>query len=178
MIFDIAGLAIMALSAVMSLGRGLIREAFSVVSFIVGGTVAILAIIYLKEPLRNLFGTKDDLIPVIVLFLIGFLAAYTAAAFLGGRLSKLIHASPEIGVLDRLAGAAFGVARGFVALVLLVLLVKQLVPEGEPDWIYKSWSYKMALGPASDWAGKTVPGIITDLIRLLNSGAAPAQPAP
>ena len=37
--FDFVVLAVIVVSAVMSLGRGLIREAFSVISFIIGGFI-------------------------------------------------------------------------------------------------------------------------------------------
>ena len=46
--------------------------------------------------------------PVLVGAVVGFLAAYSLAAFLGGRLSKLIHSSPEIGVIDRIVKEPVG----------------------------------------------------------------------
>lgn len=176
-IFDVIVAAVIVISAVMSLGRGLIREAFSLVSFIVGAMVAAAAVIYLKKPLQNLMGVEDDLIPMAILTVVGFLGAYMAAAFVGGRLSKLIHSSPEIGALDRLAGAAFGIVRGFIAMLLFVLLVRELFPENNPpEFIDKSWSYKMALRPSTDWVRATVPGFVRDATSGLSIGADPSAP--
>ena len=176
-IFDVIVVAVIAISAIMSLGRGLIREAFSVVSFLIGAMVATAAVIYLKKPLQDLIGADDDLIPIAILTVIGFLGAYMAAAFVGGRLSKLIHSSPEIGALDRLAGAAFGIARGFIAMLLFVLLVRELFPENNPpEFIDKAWSYKTVLGPSSEWIRETVPGFVNDATKGLNIGADPSAP--
>jgi uncharacterized membrane protein required for colicin V production len=59
-IFDVIVVAVIVISAVMSLGRGLIREAFSVVSFIVGGLVGYWAVVFLKEPLKGLMNSTDE----------------------------------------------------------------------------------------------------------------------
>ena len=38
-VFDVVVVAVIVLSAVMSVGRGLIRETFSIIAFIIGGLV-------------------------------------------------------------------------------------------------------------------------------------------
>lgn len=158
--FDIIIVAVIVVSAVMALGRGLIREAFSVVSFIIGGVVAYYCVVLFRQPL-------DDLIPdswpsitsTAILVVVGFMAAYSLAAFVGGRLSKLIHAAPEIGVMDRLAGAAFGVLRGVLAAVLFVLLMHEVLPNATPNFIIKSRSYEY-LGVAANWIRDYVPDFV------------------
>ena len=52
--FDIVVLAIIVVSAVMSLGRGLIREASSVISFIIGGLAAYYALVLFEKPLAGI----------------------------------------------------------------------------------------------------------------------------
>ena len=168
-IFDLIVVAVIVVSAVMSLGRGLIREAFSVVSFIIGGLAAYFALVLLEKPLKGLISPNEEsIVPAAILVVIGFLGAYSLAAFAGGRLSKLIHTSPEIGVVDRLAGAAFGVARGVLAAVLFILLMQQVIPENAtPQEIAKSRSYPYLSGAAT-WIRSTVPGFVksaTDVIR-------------
>ncbi|HEV7692623.1 MAG TPA: CvpA family protein, partial [Hyphomonadaceae bacterium] len=149
--FDGVVLALIVLSAVMSLGRGLIREAFSVMSFIIGGASALLCLMYLQAPLKSVISPKDEsMIPAIILVVVGFFVAYSLAAFLGGRLSKLIHSSPEIGVIDRIMGAVFGIFRGLLASILFVLLMQQILPENAtPQPIAKSYSYPYLSGAAS-----------------------------
>ncbi len=159
-VFDIIIVVLIVVSAVMSVGRGLIREAFSVISFIIGGIAAILCLTYLEAPLKSVISPNEpSMIPAAILVVVGFLVAYMIAAFAGGRLSKLIHSSPEIGALDRIAGAAFGVARGVLASILFVMLMHQVLPRGEePPEIVKSASYPL-LDTAATWAAKTIPGL-------------------
>lgn len=167
--FDAVVLAVIVLSAVMSLGRGLIREAFSVVSFVIGGLAAFYALAFFEKPLKSVISPKDEsMLPAAILVIVGFIAAYSLAAFLGGRLSKLIHSSPEIGVVDRIAGAVFGIARGLLASILFVLLMQQVLPDNAtPQPIAKSVSYSYLSGAAS-WIRSTVPGFVksaTEAIR-------------
>lgn len=162
LVFDLVVVTVILVSAVMSIGRGLVREAFSVLSFVIGALVVYFCLVYLEPPLHNLIAAndKDSILPAAILVIVGFLAAYGAAAWLGGRVAKLIHASPEIGVIDRLAGAMFGAARGFLAMIVFVLLMEQVLPESAtPTFIAKSRSYSYLSG-AAEWIRTTVPGFV------------------
>lgn len=161
LVFDLILLIVIIVSAVMSLGRGLIREASSILSFIVGGIVGFVFVRLLGGVVEPLFPDSwSDLVPAVVVFLIGFIVAYSLAAFVGGRLSRLVHASPEIGLLDRLAGAGFGVARGVLAGVLFILLVQQVLPEESvPEQLTDSFSYEF-LDAAASWIRNTIPGFV------------------
>jgi membrane protein required for colicin V production len=170
-VFDVIILGLTLLSAVMSIGRGLIREAFSVISFTIGGLAAWLCLKFFEPPLKSMISPNDpnSAIPAAILVVVGFLVAYSLAAFLGGRLSRLIHSSPEIGALDRIAGAGFGLARGILAAILFVLLMHQVIRPGEePDWIAKSQTYPY-LNAAADWVGDG----LTTIIEFFMGKAAP-----
>jgi len=159
--FDIIVLAVIVVSAVMSLGRGLIREASSVISFIIGGLAAYYALVLLERPLASVIpDSLPAITPSAILVVLGFLAAYSLAAYLGGRLSKLIHSSPEIGLVDRLAGAVFGVARGALAVILFILLMQQVLPaEATPRFVAESRFFPYADAAAS-WIRDHVPGFV------------------
>jgi membrane protein required for colicin V production len=171
--FDIVVLAVIVVSAVMSLGRGLIREAFSVISFLIGGLAAFYALAFFEAPLKGIISPNDDesMIPAAILVIVGFLAAYSLAAFVGGRLSKLIHASPEIGVVDRLAGAVFGIARGALASILFILLMQQVVQDNAtPAPIAKAYTYPYLSG-AAGWIRNTVPGFVQSATEAVRTPA-------
>lgn len=173
-VFDVVVIVLIILSAVMSIGRGLIREAFSVVAFTVGGLAAWLCLKFFETPLKSMISPNEpSMIPAAILVVVGFLVAYLLAAFLGGRLSKLIHSSPEIGALDRIAGAGFGVARGILAAILFVLLMQQVLRPGEePDWVAKSYTY-----PYLNAAAGGVGGTLTSVVELFTGGAQAATAA-
>lgn len=159
--FDVIILAVLFVSAVMSLSRGLVREASSILSFLIGGAAAYLMLLFFRDPARALL---PDGVPEItsdaVLIVTGFLAAYVVAAWIGGQLSKLIHSSPEIGVLDRIAGAAFGAARGALAVILFILLMHMVIPQDStPSFIANSQLYPYA-DSAATWLSAHFPGFM------------------
>lgn len=104
-VFDVVVIGVIILSAIMSVGRGLIREIFSIIAFVIGGLSAWFCITLGQEPLKQWISPNEEsVVPALILFLVGFLAAYVIAAFLGARLSRLFNESPEIGAFDRIAG--------------------------------------------------------------------------
>ena len=169
-VFDVVVIAVIVLSAVMSTGRGLIREIFSVLAFLIGGLSAYFCIVFFEPSLKKVISPdQPSIAPAVILFMAGFLVAYVLAAFLGARLSRLFNDNPEIGWTDRLAGALLGVVKGAVACVLFVVLLHQVVRPGEePPEIAKSQTYPL-LDTAAGWIG----GGLTGVIELFSGPAAP-----
>lgn len=167
-VFDVVVLGVIVLSAVMSIGRGLIREIFSILAFIVGILVAWLCIRLGQAPLKQLISPNaPSVVPAVILFLVGFLVAYVAAAFLGARLSRLFNESPEIGAFDRISGALLGLVKGAVACIAFVVLLHQVVRPGEePPEIAKSQTY-----PYLDGAANLIGGGLTGVIELFTGPA-------
>ena len=172
-VFDVVIVAVILLSAVMSLGRGVIRETFSLISFFVGGIAAFFCISLFQQPLKNMISPNEPSVaPAVILFLVGFLVAYVLAAFLGARVSRLFNENPEIGWGDRIAGALLGVLKGVGACVLFVVLMQQVIRPGEePPEIAKSQTYPV-LDTAAGWLGGGLTGVIE-----LFTGPADAAPA-
>jgi membrane protein required for colicin V production len=174
--FDFIVLAIIVVSAVMSLGRGLIREASSVISFVIGGLAAYYALVFFEKPLAGILPvTWPSITPSAICVVIGFVLAYSLAAFIGGRVSKLIHANPEIGLVDRLAGAAFGVVRAVLAAILFVLLMEQVLPdEATPSFVSSAKSYPY-LHNTAEWVRQNVPGFVARAKTVIEEPAARAK---
>lgn len=160
-VFDVVVIGVIVLSTVMSIGRGLVREAFSVIAFACGAVAGVLCVQFLGPPFKDAISPNEEsLLATVLPFLLGFLVVYVIAAFLGQRMAKLIHAAPEIGALDRIAGAGFGLLRGVLAAILAVLLIHLTVKRGEePPEIAKSYTYPY-LESAADWTGGGLTGVI------------------
>jgi uncharacterized membrane protein required for colicin V production len=175
-VFDVIIFAVIVLSAVMSAGRGLIRETFSVIAFIVGLLVAWLCIRFGQAPLQEMISPdQPSVVPAMILFLVGFLVSYALAAFLGARLSRLFNDSPEIGMMDRLAGAGLGVAKAVLACVGFVVLLQLVVRPGEePPEIAKSNTYPYLVG-AADMVGGGLTGVIEIFTGAVDASPANAQ---
>lgn len=137
--FDIAVLAMVALSTLLASVRGVVRElialvtwiAAAVLAFAFGGTVAAMLPGLDASPAAR---------HVLALALI-FIGVLVAGALVARLLSTMVKAV-GLGFLDRFLGALFGVARG-VAIVVLFVLVAGLTTLPRYEW----WQ-NAALGPA------------------------------
>ncbi len=122
---DLLVLVLLLLSALVGLLRGFVREALGLCAWI---AAAVLAIRFSPEAepfARRLIGNASVADPVAFLVVFGVLliAFLLVAAALGG----LVRGS-LFGGLDRLAGGAFGLLRGFAVLVVAYLVAVPLVP--------------------------------------------------
>ena len=159
--FDVIVAVVIVVSAIMSLSRGLVRETSSILSFFAGIAVAYFLLWMFRTPVRELIpDTWPPLSGDAFLVVVGFIFAYVLAAGLGGQLAKFINSTPQIGFIDRLAGAVFGGLRGALAVVLFVLLMHMVIPEETtPSFIAKSKLYPYANQTAT-WLTENLPGYV------------------
>lgn len=128
---DILILTIIGVSTVISLARGFIREALSLIGWVLAIWVAsrfadVLAV-YLEAWIA----------PAQLRFIIGFAALFVATLFVAGMVNYLIGQLVRrtgLSGTDRVVGMLFGVVRGGIVVALLVLLAGlTTIPEG-PWW--------------------------------------------
>lgn len=131
---DFVILAIIAISAVVSLLRGFVREALSLGTWIVAFWVGFV----FSAPLAVYFA---DLISIPSLrlaaaFSVLFLATLALGAWINFLVFKFVEKTGLSGT-DRMLGILFGAARGGVIVVILVLLAG-LTPMPKDAWWQKS----------------------------------------
>lgn len=126
--------AVVGLSTVIGLIRGLAREVMSVIVWV----TAFVAALLLGEPVAGLLEIDAGL-GTAAGFAIVFVAVLIAGAIVQRVLAKLVHAS-GIGGTDRMLGSLFGALRG--GLVVLVALIA-LRPFAEAT----TWWLESALVP-------------------------------
>jgi membrane protein required for colicin V production len=152
--FDLAALAVLALSGIMAFARGLIREVFSIIAFI-GAAIAAVFFADMARPLiegvTSLSGSLASVAAGLVVFLIVFIVITVVTSML----AKTAHQSTEIGSFDRAAGLAFGILRGVLVVALFVLLMRQttddptLTPQASmPEAIVSARTYPIYEGVA------------------------------
>lgn len=116
---DAAILLIVSLSAAAGLMRGLIREVFSLASWI----AALLAGWFFSARVAEFFAGAVENAQVRYVVAFGLLAIAVAAA--GSLLARmLVEVARKTGLrpADRLAGGAFGAARGAVVVLIMVFV--------------------------------------------------------
>ena len=135
---DYAILAIIGLSALISIWRGLIREVLSLLAWI----LAILVAVTFMRPLADLL-TPFISVPsarLIIAFVALFIATLLCGAIINLIIAKLVMSSGLSGT-DRVLGIVFGVARGALVVGVLVLIAR-LTPLPQDPW----WEQSVLLG--------------------------------
>lgn len=131
---DLALLALLAFFCLKAMFRGFVREISSLAGMVVAVVVAVASYRQVGDFLRRVSAIEAGwweaaaFAGVLLLVMAVFL-------WVGAGLSRLMHASP-LGVLDRLAGAVVGLAKGVLVsylLVNLLLLITPLAQLGNPD---------------------------------------------
>jgi membrane protein required for colicin V production len=117
---DLSLLAVLALSVVVGLWRGLVFELMSLIGWVVA-YIAAQAWSPLLAP-RLPIGTPGSALQQGAAFALTFLAALIAWAVLARLLRLLVHATP-LTFIDRVLGAGFGLLRGAVLLLAVSTVV-------------------------------------------------------
>jgi membrane protein required for colicin V production len=117
--FDLAIIAVIALSALFAFVRGIVREMLALATWVLG---FVLAIAY-SGSLSGLFSWVN-IAPVgrhALAFLLILILTMIAGAIVARSLSGVIRAI-GLGFMDRILGAIFGVARGIIVVVGFALI--------------------------------------------------------
>jgi membrane protein required for colicin V production len=160
-LFDYALLFLLVCSVVISTLRGLVKEVFSLAGWIAS---FVLANAYGEDMARML----PDSVPgasakLIVGFVVVFLAAMLASKLLAAMMEAIVKAS-GLTVADRGLGGLFGLGRGLVIALAVVLLCGMTSIPQQPFW------KKALFSPLAETAARTslpwLPGGLTRHIRF------------
>lgn len=116
---DIAVAAIVGLSVLLSIIRGLVREVLALAAWLVAFLAANLMAAQVAPRLPDAVPTEE--LRMLVGFAVVFIAVLLAMSVLAILASKLVK-SAGLGLEDRLLGGAFGLARGLLVVMIIVLL--------------------------------------------------------
>ena len=159
---DIAIIAVIVLSAILSLFRGFVTEALALAAWLVALWVAMT----FYEELAAWLAQWISLVSAqkITAFAILFICTLLLGAALNYLAGKLV-AKTGLSGTDKLLGVIFGVARGTVIVAILVLLAG-LTPVTHDPW----WQDSQLLGYFEEfamWMRNFLPGEIADNIEYV-----------
>ena len=150
---DWAIIAIIAISALISLARGFVKEALSLLTWVVAGLVAWLFGGALAGHLSSFIETPS--IRVIVACSILFILTLLLGGLINYLIGQLVRVTGLSGT-DRFLGMIFGAARGALLIVVAVGLLSLAPVEGDVWWrqseliphflLVADWSKNMILG--------------------------------
>ena len=124
-------LAIVAISTLIGLSRGFVRETLSLLTWVAAFVIAMMFRDQLAPLLSNLVDTPS--LQAIAAFAILFLFTLLAGAGLNMTLSAFVEATGLSGT-DRVLGMVFGLLRGGIIVIALLILAPALVPVEEDAW--------------------------------------------
>ena len=117
-ILDAGIIILILLSAVIGLIRGLVREAFSLITWVAAFG---LAIFYVKPLAAELpFAVQSEVVRLGIAFAVIFFGVLVVGSILNHLLSTAVS-SIGLGGIDHLLGGVFGILRGGLIITLLVL---------------------------------------------------------
>ena len=122
-------LAPLLVSGLLGVWRGVVREVMSVLAWVIGVVLAgrFAADLALWLPLSG------DLLPHAVAWVLLLLGVLIAAGLLARLLKQLLSVA-GLGLADRLLGGVFGLVRGTMVLMLLVLVIGLTPFKKYPIW--------------------------------------------
>ena len=157
-------IAILAVSSLIGLTRGLVKEALSLLCWAAAFVVALT----FKDPLAKLL--VDAIATPSIREMAAFGALFVATLIVGAMVNYLIGELVKMTGLsgtDRLLGTIFGLIRGAVVVMALVILLPAIVPVNEDAWWRQSILIPHFLEMES-WARDTASAFYNQILKLLN----------
>jgi membrane protein required for colicin V production len=149
---DYAIIGITGLSAIVSLVRGFVREALSLITWLAAIWIAFHFTGLLADVLGPYIASKA--IRLACAFLILFIATLISGALLNFLIGQAVNKTGLSGT-DRVLGMVFGFCRGLL-LVAVILLLAKLTPMPEQTW----WKESMLIDyfdPIDNWLQSFLP---------------------
>lgn len=111
--------------------RGLIKEALSVVNWI----IAVLIAVTFRDPLASLLVNQIETpsLRQIVAFSSLFIATLMVGALVNYLISELVKMT-GLSTTDRILGMVFGLLRGFVVVMAILLLIPPIISIDQDIW--------------------------------------------
>jgi membrane protein required for colicin V production len=179
--FDVGFGVLVLISAILATARGLTREILSLVTWL--GSAAIAAYMYFKHPdiarqYINEGAGGSHIVADVVTVGVSFIVSLIVLHLITMRIADFVVDS-RIGALDRTLGFVFGVLRGALIAVVIVIFGLWLFPDQSklPDWAAQSKSLPYLKDAGDKLVAALPPDLEAQINNLLKRGKAGTTPA-
>lgn len=155
---------IVGVSSLISIKRGFVKEALSLAIWVAAFVVAMLFSERLALLLADTIETPS--VREVVAFIALFAATLVVGALVNHLIGELVRVTGLSGT-DRLFGMVFGMARGLVVIMALVIFLPMLVPVREDPWWLESALIPHFLS-FEGWARETAAAIAEYFMALFD----------
>ncbi len=157
---DYAILGIVLASVILGVIRGFVREAISLLTWVVALT---LGVVYC-EPLSDHFTIVSlSGVRLLLAFVVLVLSTLIVGGIMGYLVSKLIRAT-GFSATDRIIGTLFGAARGMVMIALVIVVVGPSSMAQKSLW--KESQLIPHLSPMAHWLQEKIPEDLLKKIQI------------
>ena len=157
---DIIVLAIIAFSVALGVFRGLVREVLALVAWV---GAFLLSNLLAPEAARLLpRGMASEEIRLLVSYVVVFIVALVGLSVLAVLASKLVKVV-GLGPADRAVGGVFGLARGVLVVMILVLLAGLTALPRQATW--REAALRGPLEACADYARTWLPSDLSKRIK-------------
>ncbi len=172
---DAALVALAILSGLLAMYRGLTREILSILSWIVAAGAVAYFVLYhraVAQDIAQQIGAPVQVAQVAVGAVL-FVMVLIVVHLITSKISDTILDS-NIGMIDRILGLAFGVARGFILIVIPFMLYENFFPEPKQQL---PWVRNAVTLPYIKDTGQTLRSLLVRYIpeKIMNPGAPEQQ---
>ena len=140
---DAALIAIVGISGIVAMYRGLTREVLSILSWVAAAGACVFFVLKYKEEARGIANQfhAPVLVAQVAIGGIIFLIVLIIVHLITARISDTVLDS-RVGAIDRILGLLFGLARGFVLVVIPFMFYESFVdkPEQQYPWVRDAMS--------------------------------------
>lgn len=174
---DVIILIVIAISALIALNRGLVKEVLS----IVGWFLATAAIIYLLPvclPFAKNFissGIIAGVLTALAIFVIFFIVWIYSTSHIIGKIR-----TSKLNGLDRFLGLFFGIMRACLLIILFNIMVNWIIPEDKQSEVLTKSKYYQLAGsfakPLEDMIPQETLDMIKEKTKSFSNEAAEAEP--
>jgi len=160
---DWAIIAVLAVSALISVVRGFVKEVVSLLIWVAAAVIASIFHDQLAVWLVDWISTPS--LRMLTAWILLFVAVLIVGGILNYLLGKLVEATGLSGT-DRLLGLLFGLARGLIILMVIVIILPSILPVDQDLWWQESTLVPYFL-QYEDWAQETGAAVLDFLKNLL-----------
>ena len=146
---DFAILGVVIISALIGVFRGFVKEVFSLANWLVALSLAYL----FRDKVGAALPLGEGVSPMIS-SLAGSALIFITVLILGGLISSLVHKlmkATGLSGTDRSLGVVFGLLRGCILILALLIILPSLAPVAEQPW-WQSSKLIPAFLDFEDWA--------------------------
>lgn len=159
---DVIILIVVAVSALIALNRGLVKEVLSIVGWVLA-TAAIIYLLPILLPFAKKFISSGILAGILTALFI-FVAFFILWIYSTGEIIGKIRTS-KLNGLDRMLGLFFGIMRAFLLVILFNIMVSWVIPEDKQLDVLKESKYYQLAGSFAKPLEEMIPQETLDLIK-------------